>query len=171
MSHTHAHTDISGQAGGSVSLEAAEAALKARAQSVCAEHGVRLTDLRWRTLLAVAQAPAPIKAYDLLPLLGSGHKPAKPTTAYRSLDFWVSAGLVHRIERLNAYVACDACRACDGAHGPAAFFICEQCGSTLEQHAHGKGISKGPDGFQVRRAVMEYYGVCANCTEAACDTD
>lgn len=140
-----------------------EAAL-ARAQKLCDSRGLRLTDLRRRALEALANAGAPVKAYDLLPALGSGQAPAKPATAYRTLDFLQSIGLVHKVAGLNAYVLC----AHEGGAHATALFICDVCGRT-EEHTRCDDTSRTPPGtppgFAVSHSVIEHYGRCRSCAE------
>ena len=79
---------------------------------------------------AVAGVEGPSKAYDLLEHLGDDGA-AKPPSVYRSLDFLLEMGLAHKIESLNAYVACGHWK-----HGHAAvFLICDKCGMAGELHA------------------------------------
>ncbi len=132
------------------------------AQALCAVRGARLTALRRRALEAVADAPAPVKAYDLLPILGTPEQPAKPATAYRALQFLQDLGLVHRVAGLNAYVAC--------AHGGGVhvteLFVCDDCGATMEQHRPSLAAT-APQGFVVRHSVLEHYGQCRACAAGA----
>ncbi len=129
-----------------------------RAQSLCAVRGARLTALRKRALAAVASASAPVKAYDLLPILGTPEQPAKPATAYRALQFLQDLGLVHRVAGLNAYVAC---RHGGGSH-VTEFFVCDACGATTERR-RPKLAAEAPQGFVVRHSVLEHYGECRQC--------
>lgn len=130
----------------------------AHAQALCARRGVRLTALRRRALMAVAEAGAPVKAYDLLPVLGGPNAPAKPATAYRALQFLQDLGLVHRVAGLNAYVACVH----GGGPHVTELFVCERCGATAEQRRAAL-TAQAPQGFVVRRSVLEHYGCCRAC--------
>ena len=77
-----------------------------RADSLCQMKGLRFTPLR-RTILKMIWANhSPAKAYDILDQLKKEDASAKPPTVYRSLDFLMDNGLIHRINRLNAYVGC-----------------------------------------------------------------
>jgi Fur family zinc uptake transcriptional regulator len=139
----------------------------ADANTLCTDHGVRLTPQRARVLALLRAAPRPLKAYDLLPELGSPGRPAKPPTAYRALDFLVEHGLVHRIESLNAYVACDHA----GADHPATFLICDRCGSVAETHVHepvaGLSAAAARQGFRLSRVAIEAHGECRACAQTA----
>lgn len=130
-----------------------------RAERLCARGGARLTSLRARALEALADAGRPVKAYDLLPALGDADQPAKPATAYRALEFLEQLGLVHRVERINAFVLC----AHGGGRHVTALYICERCGAAVEQAEDATAPAAAPKGFDVERSVVEHYGVCAQC--------
>ncbi len=138
-------------------------AVMARAQRLCEAKGMRLTGLRRRAIAALARAGRPVKAYDLLADLSEDDAPAKPASAYRALEFLQTLGLVHRVSGLNAFVLC--------THGGGAhkthLFLCEQCGGAEEFADGSQAVASAPSGFQVRWSVMEHYGVCAACADAA----
>ncbi len=110
----------------------------------------------------------PLSAYDILDRLrGDGLR--APLQVYRALDKLVERGLAHRLESLNAFVACA------DAHchrkGLIAFAICERCGKVdefadpvIEDRLGGWAESKG---FTVERTTMEIRGRCAECAKAA----
>ena len=142
-----------------------EAALAA-ADAVCAERGVRLTELRRRVLELVWRSHRPVGAYDLLEALGEERRRAAPPTVYRALDFLMEQGLVHRIHSLNAFVGCAAA----GDHHTAQFLICSDCGDATEFDDPGLdgaferlGAERG---FSVRSRVIELQGRCARCSAA-----
>lgn len=136
------------------------------AESLCLKRGGRLTPLRRKVLTLLLQSNEPAKAYDLLDKLGSTGA-AKPPSVYRSLEFLLEMGLAHRIESLNAFVACG-----HWDHGHAAvFLICDNCGSAGELHPDD-GLSAlkreiAEVGFKMRNAIMEIRGLCAACAAAA----
>jgi len=129
------------------------------AEKLCARKGLRLTDLRQRTVVALADAGQPMKAYDLLPVLGDGDAPAKPATAYRSLEFLEELGLVHRVAGINAFVLC----AHGGGDHMTALYICDTCGSTDERAEPAEPSANAPKGFRIDRSVVEHYGLCMAC--------
>jgi Fur family zinc uptake transcriptional regulator len=136
----------------------AQEALK-HAINLCARKGVRLTALREKALQALADAGRPVKAYDLLPVLGENNAPAKPATAYRALEFLEQLGLVHKVAGINAFVLCSH----GGGTHVTTLYVCEKCGSADERAEHGAPGGKGPHGFKVERSVVEHYGLCAAC--------
>jgi len=134
------------------------------ARAICEEKGRRFTKLREHVFTLIAKSKTPVKAYDLLDQLRPEFGSPKPPTVYRALDFLSGLGLVHRVEALNAYIACD--HSVDnylnkGGH-IAEFFICEQC-ENLEERSANDHIDCVPSGFEIRRSVIEHYGICKNC--------
>ncbi len=135
----------------------------ADAEKICVAAGESLTPLRRRVLELLLQQSGPAKAYDLLPLLDTEHSSAKPPTIYRALDFLVRMGLAHRIESLNAFVACEI-GACARS---TIFLICEKCGAAEEFDAGHALIDLADaakrDGFAIRRTMIEASGLCGAC--------
>ncbi|WP_431023215.1 Fur family transcriptional regulator [Halomonas sp. H5] len=137
-----------------------------RAEQQCQARGVRFTPIRRRVLALIADSPGGLKAYDLLDRLALEHAAARPPTVYRALDFLIEQGLVHRIESLNAYVACPCP---EHAHG-FQLLICRHCGRVEELHlddldAQLAGRAREL-GFRVERQTIELLGSCDDCRHA-----
>jgi Fur family transcriptional regulator, zinc uptake regulator len=139
-----------------------DSALQA-ATSLCGARGARLTPLRQRVLELIWQSHKPIGAYDLLDKLKDERSNAQPPTVYRTLEFLLELGLVHRIESLNAYVGCNAPAT---AH-PSQFLICRDCGAAaeiadkrLDKAISGLAVEAG---FSVIHRTIELEGQCPNC--------
>jgi Fur family zinc uptake transcriptional regulator len=83
---------------------------------------------------------------------------------YRALDFLLAQGLIHRVERLNAFVGCHDE---ESHHHAAQFLICKQCGrvTELEDGAVEEAISAAAraQGFMPARVTVEVDGVCLGC--------
>jgi Fur family transcriptional regulator, zinc uptake regulator len=125
----------------------------------------KLTKVRRKVLTLLVESAAPAKAYDLLAAL-DGEGAAKPPTIYRALDFLQEMGLAHKIESLNAYVACG-----HASHKHAAvFMICTHCHGAEELHAEATDAALKHEtraaGFVTERAVIEVRGLCRNCQPA-----
>ena len=135
-----------------------------RAEAACARRGARLTDVRRTVLELILQAREPIGAYALLDRLKdrSGH--GKPPTVYRALGFLLAQGLIHRVERLNAFVGCH--EEADHPH-PVQFLICGTCGMVreIEDEAIGRAVATvaARSGFVAKRAIVEVEGQCSDC--------
>jgi len=109
-------------------------------------------------------ATGPLSAYMLLDQLREQGFRA-PLQVYRALDALIKGGFVHRLESLNAFVACAEPH--DHSHGMAAFAICDRCGQAAElsDHAieHMLEDWVRSTGFQPKKAVIEFRGTCAKC--------
>lgn len=136
------------------------------ADRVCCAEGLQLTPTRRRVLEILLEAHRAVGAYEILSVLGRGGTSPQPPVAYRALDFLTRHGFAHRIERLNAFIAC----AHPGkAHAPA-FLICRNCAAvaeTVSEPAQGRlGRAAREAGFTVEETVVEAVGICPNCRES-----
>lgn len=147
MIHTHADRTVADQINA--------------ARKLCEASGERFTPLRAHIYELIVRAGGPIKAYDLLDRLRPERGSPKPPTVYRALEFFSRLGLVHRVEALNAYIACDHSHPGHVAE----FFICETCDEVEERHAH-EHVDCLPDGFVINRSVIEHFGRCKDCIAA-----
>lgn len=151
--HEHHHAHLS---------EDALAGELANAASRTETAGQKLTPPRRRVLELLLRAGQPVRAYDLIAAFGEDGAPAKPPTVYRALEFLTGHGFAHRIESLNAYVAC---RRGDEGHA-AAFLICDCCGATREIASHGASPMAAlgeAAGYAVSSVTIEAHGLCADC--------
>jgi Fur family zinc uptake transcriptional regulator len=152
----HDHRATAGLTGKSLQAELSAAERR------CANDEQKLTPPRRRVLELLLGAGQPVKAYDLISTYGQGGEPAKPPTVYRALDFLERQGLVHRIESLNAFVAC---REGDNPHA-AAFLICDCCGRSEEVAPTGEAVlsqAAARSGYTLSSITIEGHGLCATC--------
>lgn len=137
----------------------------ASADARSAAGGLRLTPVRRKVLELLLQEHRALGAYAILDLLKDAGFGSQPPVAYRALDFLVEHGFVHKVERLNAFVAC----AHPGQTHSPAFMICRKCDAVAEaQSAPAKGAlgaAARATGFQIERTVVEAEGVCPLCVE------
>ncbi len=152
--HAHDHPNIEAQ------LDAAALA--------CVRQGGQLTELRRLVLGLILAAEGPLTAYQLLDRLQQTRKRAAPTTIYRALDFLLSQRLIHRVERLNAFIPCAEADPHDHA---AQFLICRRCGTVaeIEDDAITRALARAAarEGFRPGHAVVEIDGTCAACADPA----
>ncbi|CAH2604118.1 Zinc uptake regulation protein [Rhodovastum atsumiense] len=156
------------QEGNPGAFSARTTALLDRAARLCEERGAKLTDLRRDVLGLILETEAPTGAYELLDRLRARRGGGAPPTVYRALDFLVEQGLVHRLERLSAFVGCiDVCEAPHAHHEAVQFLICRGCGRVTEIEDHGLAEALAAAarrvGFTVTGATIEAEGLCANC--------
>lgn len=145
-----------------------------KAEALCARRGAQLTALRRQVLALVMDSKQPVGAYALLDQLKAQRAGAAPPTVYRALDFLLEQGLIHKVERLNAFVGCadaldhPADCGCEAAHDhPHQFLICRTCGATREisDPAVARALEGATRrlGFHVSRATVEIEGLCEGC--------
>lgn len=135
-----------------------------QAAAHCARQGIRLTDLRRDVLSLLLEAERALGAYELLDALRRSHANAQPPTIYRALDFLREAGLAHRIDSLNAFVACRL-----DAHDHSLLLVCPHCGKVREVNDsevfHLVARHARDAGFRLPNECLEIKAACENCAE------
>lgn len=133
------------------------------AEQLCESKGIRFTPVRRKVLEILLQEHRALGAYDILDRLREAGFGSQPPVAYRALDFLVSHGFAHKIERLNAFIACTHPGA---AHSPV-FMICRLCDAVAEATSTPTkktlGATAQAAGFQIERTVVEAEGLCPTC--------
>jgi Fur family zinc uptake transcriptional regulator len=135
-------------------------------ERACQERGLRLTPIRARVLELIADAGKPVKAYELLEWVRAkkGVGADAPPTVYRALDFLMANGFVHKLESVNAFVACHHP---NSAQHSVPFLICDRCHSAveLEDREVVDQLEKRAKalGFQPQAQTLEVHGLCARC--------
>lgn len=136
------------------------------AEILCEKRKLRLTPVRRRVLEILLEHHRAMGAYEVLDRLRGEGFGSQPPVAYRALDFWVEAGLVHKIQKLNAFVACAHP---SGGHDPV-FMICRGCERVAEGTVDpaGSAVERAASaaGFQVETTVREVEGLCPKCQKA-----
>ena len=131
------------------------------------EHGHSAAELTKNQALvmgALSKAGGPLGAYAILDQLRDrGFR--TPPQVYRALDRLVEFGLVHRLESLNAFVACrhPECK----THETIAFMICETCGQVFEvaddKLAKRLTTLARDAQFALTKTTIELRGTCLAC--------
>jgi len=116
---------------------------------------------------ALDKASGPLGAYTILDRLRDKGFRA-PLQVYRALDKLVEYGLVHRLESLNAFVACRH-PGCE-SHETTAFMICEACGKVSEitdtTLADRLAALAREAQFALKTTTIELRGLCRACKAA-----
>jgi len=136
--------------------------------AACGRLGLTMTPLRHTVLAIVSESPAPLGAYAIIEELAKREgKSIAPPTVYRTLDFFLEHGFLHKIESRNAYARCEHF---DHAH-EGALLICEKCGRSddVEDAALSLALASTAEraGFVARRRMVEMIGLCRDCARAA----
>jgi Fur family zinc uptake transcriptional regulator len=137
------------------------------AEQYCSSQGTQFTHLRRLVLETLIKAQGPLKAYDLLEILRDhGHR-LTPSTIYRILDFFLQGGLVHRVNALNAFVACRGESL--EHHGPL-ILVCPECQTTKEINDSDLNemiFSRLADlGYSITAGSIEMRAVCPDCSKS-----
>ena len=110
---------------------------------------------------------SPKSAYMILDeLRGSGFR--APLQVYRALEKLIGMGRVHRLESLNAFIACNHIY-CEKTGGTA-FVICNRCENVQEVCDDSvslflSGLTKKTK-FKASKTSIELHGVCDACEDA-----
>jgi Fur family transcriptional regulator, zinc uptake regulator len=137
----------------------------AAAEQICKERKLRLTPLRRRVFELILRRHASIGAYDILGALKKAEGALEPPTVYRALQFLQDAGLIHRIDSLNAFIACES-----PLHNHfAQFLVCQSCNKVTELISPDIGrllIRRAADaGFKTAAQDIEIKGLCETCDD------
>ncbi|MBV8262027.1 MAG: transcriptional repressor [Paraburkholderia sp.] len=160
--HGHAHSHDGAQG---ASLESA----LAMAEAYCRARGEKLTPIRRKVLELLLASGRATKAYSLLDEMRQIHPGSAPPTVYRALDFLLSAGLIHRIESINAFAVCHDLTQCQ--HG--ILVVCQHCGNVTELHEpklrQALVAQIEAAGYRLAGDGIELKGLCAQCQASQAD--
>ncbi len=135
-----------------------------KAEIICNKKGVKLTKLRQKVLTLILKNHGYVKAYDLLNDLKKNDASAKPPTVYRSLDFLMEHGFIHKIQSLNAFVGCSH----PDEHEDCYFLICKECKNIEECCSNSvKKVltsTSGKNNFSPNQVTLEITGICQDCS-------
>lgn len=117
---------------------------------------------------ALSTSDQPLSAYAILDRLRDEGFRA-PLQVYRALEKLVEFGMVHRLESMNAFVACRH-KGCE-SHDVTAFTICQQCGKVTEVTDEKLAVQLEEiarrQGFRATKSTVELRGLCKGCQAAA----
>jgi len=112
----------------------------------------------------LGDAEAPLSAYTILDRVRDDGIRA-PQQVYRALEKLLDFGLIHRLESINAFVACS--HPAHESHSMTAFAICESCGGVIEfsdgSLAAALQERAGSEGFRIGKSTIEVRGLCRSC--------
>lgn len=133
------------------------------------EHGTKdLTRNQSLVHNALKTSKGPLSAYEILDQLRDEGIRA-PLQVYRALDVLVKYGMVHRLESLNAFIACSHPK-CE-AHDVSVFGICDDCSTVFEIADTGLEVAlkhlAQVHSFNANKAMVELRGQCQACQQAS----
>ena len=125
--------------------------------------GKRGEESQTAVLAILRTSDCPHSAYDLLESLKDIYPKIAPPTVYRALATLGERGQIHRLESLNAYVACQS----EAHHQASVLSICEDCGAVAENFEPDifsrLSAALRKSGFSAQRHIIEVNGICASC--------
>ena len=130
----------------------------------CEKNGLKFTPVRQRVFEILLSEHKAMGAYDILEILAKEGLGSQPPVVYRALEFLGTHGFVHKIEKLNAFVACEH----PGSDHDPAFMICRSCTKVVEMEGSPNSeISTAAKsmGFEVEAIVVEAEGLCPTCQD------
>ena len=140
-------------------------------ERACSQQGLHLTPLRRRVLDILAESSAPLGAYAIIEQLSRREgKRIAPPTVYRTLEFFLDHGFIHKIESRNAYAPCEHL----GHAHQGVLLLCEKCGRSDEiedvglDHLLRETAARA--GFAPHRQMVELLGLCRDCAVVAGDS-
>ena len=135
------------------------------AEQTCSEKQLKFTNLRREILRMIWEGHGPKKAYDLLEKLQLTNQSAKPATVYRTLEFLLANGFIHKVNSLNAFVGCSH----PSKHPDCYFLICDNCNDISEYCDKAiataiKTIAE-KNQFRITNTTLEIAGRCNSCVQ------
>ena len=127
---------------------------------------LKISSLRKEVLYILWSAERPLKAYEILAILLEKKPNATPPTVYRSLSFFLTLGIAHKIESIQSYTLC-----CEPTKNFAleVLMVCHTCHNVVEiyddvlRHLISNLAKK--KSFQLHNHAIELQGMCGVCQE------
>ncbi len=134
------------------------------ATALAKTQGERMTSLRCEVLQILMAQTSPLGAYDLRDKLNAKRtKKVEPASIYRCLDFFVSLGVVVKLESQNSFMLCQHI----GEKHQHVLMLCTRCSTTSELHDDSaiQRLDKQAkaSGFVPSHHVLEIHGLCRSC--------
>jgi Fur family zinc uptake transcriptional regulator len=127
--------------------------------------GPKLTKNQSLVLEVLESHRNPLSAYSILEQLADAGLRAPPQV-YRALEKLIDCGLIHKLESINSYVACQHHHC--GSHQVTSFAICDSCDRVseiidveFERKLHGLAENVG---LKPKHSTVEIHGLCNHCT-------
>ncbi len=134
-----------------------------RLETLCRERGQRLTRQRRAVVRQLLAADRALSAYELLERLRPEDGRATAASIYRTLDFLMELGVVHRLESKRSFILCRHPQAPHRVQ----FLICRSCGEVIE--AEDARLAAATErlgdrlGFALDQRIVELTGLCGRC--------
>lgn len=139
--------------------------IKQRAIAACKKNKAQLTPLRETVLDLLLKHQGVLKAYQLLNDMQTLRDNVAPPTVYRALDFWVSQGILHKVQSLGGYILCQHD---DHEHcHQGLILLCDECQNIFEECSSLKSGELRKEleekGFKINMDQLVITGTCQTC--------
>ena len=135
------------------------------AEQTCSEKQLKFTNLRRKILHMIWEGHGPKKGYDLLSELQLTNQSAEPPTVYRTLEFLIESGFVHKVSSLNAFVSCSQPLKPQDCY----FLVCDNCNDISEfcdpAISYAIKTITERNQFTVKNTTLEIAGRCDSCIQ------
>jgi len=132
----------------------------------CTSLKIKLTSLRKEVLYILWQAEKPLKAYEVLDSLLLVKPNSKPTTVYRTLLFFLSEGVLHKIEHIQSYMLCNEP---EKQLSSEVLMVCTECNQVIEIYNEQLRdlVEKmsNVNHFKLKEGIIELKGSCQRCSD------
>lgn len=138
------------------------------AERRCKENGSRLTNKRKLALSLLLKSSKALSAYELVEAYKTELGDTMPAMSmYRILEFLMAENLVHRLDLINKYVACEHIK-CEQEHAQTQFLICGQCQKVKEVAISAPIMdllkkNTSDAGFHLASPQLEINCICQDC--------
>ncbi len=135
------------------------------AEEILSSVGLKKTPGRLALVRLLLEAEGPLTHQEITQRMESFE--LNPVSIYRSLDAFVHAGIVHRVdtgERIGRFALC-VCGSHEEGHGHShPHFTCKSCGKTecLEDQVM-PALAVARPGYTVHEVELYLWGICASC--------
>lgn len=125
--------------------------------------GLKSTKLRLIILELLQKSSKPINAYEIQKILNNDSK-INISTIYRILSKLHESSIIHKVEKLNAYIICSKSQEICKCHH---LFICNLCNKVIEFIDHSiceiQNKLALKNNFKTNSHSLEIMWVCNNC--------
>ena len=129
----------------------------------CLNSGNRLTPLRQKVIDVMMSNKKHTSAYSILDEINAEEKkPINVSTLYRILDFWMSIGVIHKVNATNTFVLCN-----DSHENHNHILLhCRDCDSVIEKCEISRKFPNPMfnDFHLSSNEVIEFHGLCSACS-------
>ncbi len=134
---------------------------KTRLTEIVKSAGKSLTKQRCVIIETLAANKLPMSAYELRDQIKITEQNLNISTVYRVLDFWISLGLIHKIESANRFMVCSD----EHQHQFHVIQHCTRCENVVEscELASQTKMQLSHEFRALENQVIEIKGICLEC--------